>query len=86
MTISGRDKFSYFSLELYNVTPHLVQMRGQNICFYEELTKNIQTIPSFSNLFNLSGLFSHFLIYLRLSGLFSHFLVYLTFLDYSVIF
>ena len=41
------DNFSYFSLKLYVVTPHLnhlvktVQMRGHNICFYAELTKII---------------------------------------------
>ena len=42
-----RDTFSYFSLKLYVVTPHLnclvetVQMRGHNICFCAELTKII---------------------------------------------
>ena len=40
------DKFSYFSLKPYVVTPHLnrletVQIRGHNICFYAELTKII---------------------------------------------
>ena len=41
------DNFSYFSLKLYVVTPHLnrlvetVQIRGHNICFNEELTKII---------------------------------------------
>ena len=40
-------KFSYFSFELYVVTPHLnrlfetAQMRGHNICFNGELTKII---------------------------------------------
>ena len=39
------DNFSYFSLKLYVVSPHLnsldetVQMRGHNICFNGELTK-----------------------------------------------
>ena len=39
------DNFSYFSLKLYVVTPHLnrlnetVQMRGHKVCFYTELTK-----------------------------------------------
>ena len=46
------DNFSYFSLKLYVVTPHLnrldetVQMRGHNICFYAELTKIIPNTPS----------------------------------------
>ena len=40
------DNFSYFSLKSYVVTPHLncldetVQMRGHNLRFYAELTKN----------------------------------------------
>ena len=42
-----RDNFSYFSLKLYVVTPHLnrlvemVQMRGHKVCFCAELTKII---------------------------------------------
>ena len=41
------DYFSYFTSKSYVVTPHLnrldetVQMRGHNICFHTELTKNI---------------------------------------------
>ena len=51
------DNFFYFSSKPYVVTPHLnrlvktVQMRGHNICFYEELTKLIpnyhQNTPSY---------------------------------------
>ena len=42
-----RDNFSYFSLKVYIVTPHLnrldktVQLRGHNIHFYAQLTKII---------------------------------------------
>ena len=42
-----KDFFSYFSLKLYVMTPHLnhldetVQMRDHNMCFYAELTKII---------------------------------------------
>ena len=32
---------SYFLLKPYAVTPHLIQMRGHNICLYAELTKII---------------------------------------------
>ena len=41
------DNFTYYSLKPYVVTPHLnrldetVQMRGHNIRFYAELTKDI---------------------------------------------
>ena len=43
------DNFSYFSLKLHVVSPHLnrlaetVQMRGHNICFSGELTKSPKT-------------------------------------------
>ena len=46
--------FSYFSLTIYVVTPHLnclivmVQIRGHNVCFYAELTK---TIPNYLKIF-----------------------------------
>ena len=50
-------QFSYFSLKLYVVTPHLnrldemVQMRGRNIIyFYAEITKNI---PSYHQILPL---------------------------------
>ena len=55
-----RDNFSYFSLKLYVVTPHLnclnktVQMRGHNICLYAELTK---IIPNFHQLLLLISVY-----------------------------
>ena len=51
------DNFSYFSSKPYVVTPHLnrliesVQMRGHNLCFYAELTKNI---PNYHQILSLS--------------------------------
>ena len=51
------DNFSYFSLKPYVVIPHLNrlvetdQMRGHNICFYAELTKD--TIPYYHQILPL---------------------------------
>ena len=51
-----RDNFSYCSMKLYVMTPHLnrlnemVQMRGHNICFYAEQTKLSLIIISYSSL------------------------------------
>ena len=47
------DIFSYFSLKLYVVTPHLnrletVQMSGHKISFYAELTKIITNYHQYS--------------------------------------
>ena len=59
-----RDNFSYFSLKPYVVTPHLkglietVQMRGNKICFYAELTK-ITPVLKFSLLCRAMGLLSY---------------------------
>ena len=50
------DNFAYFSSKPYIVTPHLnrlvetVQMRGHNVCFYEEL---IKIIPNYHQILHL---------------------------------
>ena len=52
-----QDKFSYFSLKPYVVTPHLnhlvqtVKMRGHNICLKPELKKKLSlNTPSYLEL------------------------------------
>ena len=53
--------FSYFSLKLYVVTPHLnplvetVLLRGHDICFYAEFTKIIPNYPQILPLMYSSG-------------------------------
>ena len=70
--ISHRNHFSYFSSKPYVLTPHLnrlvetVQMRGQNICFYAELTKNIPNYHQILPLIKSSGrIYRHIIGILR---------------------